>query len=590
MYLSFSQTNRKLSLMTKPINRLLMIFITLTSISIVHAEEIDTASSIKAVTIYPGSAKITRTARVSVPAGSSSIVIRNLPSNMNQSSLRVTGEGQQTVKLGHVEISQKIQQEVVNEQERTIKLQIEDVKLERKEVDDALLRNRYQLEYIRKMVMGQSVLPQGKPTNPDTDNNYKNKNSYSQLPLEQWQQAWDTLDMATSRVQEKIRMAQKTRTDFDKKIKKLEAELRQVAVNNRQPSTLIARMQMETVAPTELALHISYQINGAYWTPIYDADLNTQSGEVALNTLSKISQRTGEDWKDVKLTLSTLRPSEGTQLPALNTWALDFMPEMAPSYSKRMGSTMDSAVVATEQLQKESDYSGSFASKKLRRPAPKKAMVAEESTLSIADFSAEYHVPGLVSLKSGSNSRRFALNSQTLSSKIQLASAPRQDARAMILSTIKYKGETPLLAGNVSLYRNTSFVGNTYLKQVLPSEEVKLSFGEDDKVRITFQPDPDKNRKDGLLFGKRKVVERHYQVSISSQHNKPYPITLFDVLPVSSDENISVKKLGEVPNRIDIEDKKGVVSWTRTLAADKKIKLKYGYAVSYPEGRAVIGL
>ena len=245
---------------------------------------------------------------------------------------------------------------------------------------------------------------------------------------------------------------------------------------------------------------------------------------------------------------------------------------------------MDSAQIRN---QKES-----LAGKRIRKSMPRrpKPVMAEESHLKIADFSAEYEVPGLISLKSGSDSRRFALSSQILQSRIQLAAVPRIDTRAMILSTIKYQGETPLLAGNVSLYRNANFTGNTYLKQILPGEEIKLSFGEDDKVKITFQPDPDKKRKDGILFGKRKVIERHYQMSISNQHSKAYAINLYDMVPVAADENITVKNTGEKPDKTDIDDKEGVISWTRTLPSGKKTKLKYGYTVSYPEGRRVMGL
>ena len=157
--------------------------------------------------------------------------------------------------------------------------------------------------------------------------------------------------------------------------------------------------------------------------------------------------------------------------------------------------------------------------------APRKSMQQQQSRLISADFSAEYKVPGNISLGSGSNKRRFALTSQDLQSTINLASAPRMDPRVMILATTKYQDETPLLAGSMSLYRNGSFVGSTFLSQKQSGEEIKLSFGEDDKVKIKFLPDPDQKRKDGLLFGKKKVVERHYKVSVNSNHNKGLSIS-----------------------------------------------------------------
>ena len=45
--------------------------------------------------------------------------------------------------------------------------------------------------------------------------------SYANLPLEQWQQAWQTLDDATNKVQEEIRQSNKEITSLEKLLNKL---------------------------------------------------------------------------------------------------------------------------------------------------------------------------------------------------------------------------------------------------------------------------------------------------------------------------------------------------------------------------------
>ena len=157
----------------------------------------------------------------------------------------------------------------------------------------------------------------------------------------------------------------------------------------------------------------------------------------------------------------------------------------------------------------------------------------------------------------------------------------------MILAETSYTADAPLIGGSVSLYRDGSFVGNSFLQEKRSGEEIRLSFGEDSKVKIEFLPDPDQKRQDGLLFGKKKVIERHYKVSVKSNHDKPYAITLFDVLPVAAHEDIAVKRLGDTPTIMDVDDKKGVVGWERTLQPQKKLSLTYGYSVSYPEEKSI---
>ena len=549
-------------------------FSSLLASSSVVAAEVNADSSIKAVTVYPGSAKVMRVSNIALTVGNNEVVINNLPINLNESSLRVSGEGQGAFTLGSVELFRNIKLDVVQQREKELREKIEDVQASRKETEDALNRNLSQLEYIKKMVLGNNS---GYKVAKET-NDY-NIGTYTNLPLDQWQQAWQTLDQATAAVQEKIRIAEKELKNSDKQLNKLTRELQQVATNQKE--TRSARLQVEAASTGELTLNLSYQINGARWEPVYDADLNTETGEIQFKTLAQISQRTGEDWQGVDVTLSTLRPSAGTQLPELNSWVLDFMPEPMPMAEASSGMfnreiTMDSMVAMAP-------------APRAMKAAPK-PMRQQESRLISTDFSAEYQVPGSISLDSGSNKRRFALTSEKLVSKLKLASAPRFDPRAMLLATTQYQQETPLIAGSMSLYRNGSFVGNSFLSQKLSGEEIKLSFGEDDKVKIKFLPDPDKKRQDGLLFGKKKVVERHYKVSANSQHDKPYELSLYDVIPVSSQEDIVVKSIGDMPTKTDLDDKKGVVSWDVSLEPKKSFNLKYGYSVSYPEDKVVPGL
>ena len=360
-------------------------FSTFVTSSNVIAAEVNADSSIKAVTVYPGSAKVMRVSNIALTAGNNEVVINNLPINLNESSLRVSGEGQGAFTLGSVELFRNIKLDVVQQREKVLREKIEDVQASRKETEDALNRNLSQLDYIKKMVLGNNGgYKAAKETIDDKNGTYTN------LPLDQWQQAWQTLDQATAAVQEKIRIAEKELKNSDKLLNKLKRELQQVATNQKE--TRSARLQVEAESAGELTLNLSYQINGARWEPVYDADLNTETGEIQFKTLAQISQRTGEDWQGVDVTLSTLRPSAGTQLPELNSWVLDFMPEPMPMAEASSGMfnrevTMDSMVAMAP-------------APRAMKAAPK-PMRQQESRLISTDFSAEYQVPGSYQFRLG---------------------------------------------------------------------------------------------------------------------------------------------------------------------------------------------
>ena len=64
---------------------------------------------------------------------------------------------------------------------------------------------------------------------------------------------------------------------------------------------------------------MSYRVTGANWTPVYEARLTAAADkpEISLVRRAELRQRTGEDWSDVALTLSTTRSAGGTRAPDL---------------------------------------------------------------------------------------------------------------------------------------------------------------------------------------------------------------------------------------------------------------------------------
>ncbi|WP_437781256.1 DUF4139 domain-containing protein [Sorangium sp. So ce1097] len=67
----------------------------------------------------------------------------------------------------------------------------------------------------------------------------------------------------------------------------------------------------------ELALRIEYAVAAARWWPAYAARFSRGATEVALQLDAFVAQASGEDWKDVRLALSTADLVQDTRLPEL---------------------------------------------------------------------------------------------------------------------------------------------------------------------------------------------------------------------------------------------------------------------------------
>lgn len=133
------QTRKGVSIMNKRLNYAILSVLTMSAFitSISQAGEVTTSSAIKAVTIYPGSAKVIRVATMKLEAGDNDIIINNLPINLNESSLRVSGEGQGSITLGSVELLRNFQEDVVQEREKTIRQKIEELQEGKREIGRA---------------------------------------------------------------------------------------------------------------------------------------------------------------------------------------------------------------------------------------------------------------------------------------------------------------------------------------------------------------------------------------------------------------------------------------------------------------------
>lgn len=538
---------------------------------------IQTTSSVATVTVYPDSARVTRTATVHIPAGESTLHVTDLPIRLDKNSLRVSGSSQgetgANVVLGSVQLAERITTDVIQEREQQLKQEISNWQQKRQSVVDAKSRAEQQLAFIRATGLQSATdTPDSRPQNPST-----------RLPLDQWQTAWQVLEAATADAQRKIREANQTIKDFDKGIKQLQQQLAQVATDDTR--TRNATLHVKTDKATALTLTLRYQIHGARWTPVYDAELDTAKEQLTVRTQAEIQQHTGEDWQEATVTLSTLRPRSNATLPELSSWVVDIMPEHYSTIADGMQAEMAMGMAADMAAQ---PMQSAPMRQVMRAPAPKPMAVANSSLMS-GEYNAEYRVPGALSLTSGSDSRRVTLEQHALTADVQLASAPRIDPRAILHVTSTYTGKAPLIPGRAALYRDGNFIGNTRLNELQTGEKLKLSFGEDDRVKVTFKRVPEKTKSNGLLSS-RENLERHHIVEVSNHHTRQRTITLYDNLPVAGDEKIQISPTGDRPSITDVDDEKGVVAWVREVAAGNKQTITYGYTVSYPEDAAISGL
>ena len=83
-------------------------------------------------------------------------------------------------------------------------------------------------------------------------------------------------------------------------------------------------VEVETMRPHTISAQLSYYVKNASWFPSYDIRATDISEPINLIYKANIKQNTKEDWNKVRLTISSGNPTQGSTLPELQTYLLDY--------------------------------------------------------------------------------------------------------------------------------------------------------------------------------------------------------------------------------------------------------------------------
>jgi len=512
---------------------------------------------IDSVTVFLDRAEVMRRISVSLPAGSSTILIPELPAQLYQSSLHATGRGPTGLRIATVETRRVFSEQVAAEQERKLREQLQSLKDEKAQLDGRAKALDTQAKFIEQLA---------------TQPSEQDKNGNRLFTPEKWATAWQAIGKGMADTNHARIALQQQQRQLDEKIRRVEQELHQIQTGRRD--SLTAAIQVESARAGQAVFELSYQLGGASWSPLYDASLNTDSGKLALTQSAQVRQNTGEDWSAAQLTVSTARPSAGAAMPELPPWWIDFQRPQPVLRESRMKS------LATDEM-----LAGAMAPQ--AAPAEAEAVVA---TTQASEFSLSYRIPGRVSVPADNSRHRFVLDKQSLDTTLTARTAPRLDRRAFLYAELDYQGENPLLPGPWQLQRDGTFVGTRNNEALRPGEKLALAFGADDAIEIAYQQLKDERGKQGLIQREQRI-ERRYLIQVTNRHKRSLPVTVYDQIPVSRDKAIKVELLeeGTPPSEQNVKDKPGILAWRETLKPQQQKRIDFGYAVSFPLDRRVPG-
>src|SRR5215467_9102128 len=540
--------------------------------------EIKATSRINAVTVYPAGAEVTRVGQVKVEGGEHVVLFTDLPAQALSGSIRVEGRATGTLEIGSVDTRRVSVPRTDDSIAATERKQVEDM-IEKLKDERALLQATVDSAQAQKKLIDnlahlpmQPSAPNGATAQPD------------------WSQLFSLIGQRSAEAQKTILEAQIRIRDTDRQIADLTRKLATLAPTQEERTEV--KVFVSAAGALDADLTIRYQVRTASWTPFYDARLSTgtrdQPPRLQLVRRASIQQRTSESWDDVQLALSTARPNAGSAAPVLNPMTVDYAPDLlAPSQPAARGNAglMDKL---DRDARERADGQLAAEPREQNREEERFANVDQSrAQIEAQPFQAVYAIAGRVAVPSTGEMKRVQIDDMALDPTLTVRTVPKADAKAYLYAKLTTARGTPLLPGQVALFRDATFVGNGQLPLLAPGEEHELGFGVDDMVRVRHAIVEDKRGETGLI-STSKTDLRNYRATVKNLHERAIQLRVLDQIPVPQNEAIKIELLGRTPpTRRDVEDKRGVLAWDMTLAPDEEKAVEFGYRVSWPAAKNV---
>ncbi|HRZ86210.1 MAG TPA: mucoidy inhibitor MuiA family protein [bacterium] len=337
-------------------------------------------------------------------------------------------------------------------------------------------------------------------------------------------------------------------------------------------------------ADQEVKIEAQYLAQNAGWQPQYKVDVSSDLKKVGLVMFGAISQKTGEEWQGVGLSLSNVIPLKGAELPSLGSWIVD-IPRPVPAAPPAL-----MRMAAMSKKMEMAEFSADNAPTASAPPEPA-AFAAAEAAETPTAF--EYRFSQKLDIPSDERETLLPVFAKEMSGSFFYYAVPKQGNLTYLVC--RAKPDRELLAAPVSIYFGGRYVGKMSISERTPGEEFDIGLGADRGVAVDRATVKDKVVETSF-FGKieRKTIVRelHFKITVENMKDQPVKVRVLDSIPVSRTDKVEVKdvQLSPEPAQKGYRDQEGVMLWEISLNPKEKKEITIDFTVAYPKDTPVTNL
>ncbi|MBO4302125.1 DUF4139 domain-containing protein [Methanosarcinaceae archaeon] len=362
---------------------------------------------------------------------------------------------------------------------------------------------------------------------------------------------------------DEIEKCNKESADLREKLGEFEEERGYILLNlaSQTPDTEIS-----------CSIRITYCTDDASWTPYYNINVESIESPMKIVSKAKVSQETGIDWKDVKLSLSSGAPANGKSVPELSPWFLrekrKAVPLRAPLFAGRAAEPMEDFCLR-EAL--------AFC------PAPEEPVMAlpddrlridDNALLVTYSIDIPYTIPG------NGEEQIIDIRAQQAEADYHFCCIPGLDPDCYLTADVINAEKLDLPAGKAVITYDGTYLGETEIRDT--ETKLSLTLGTDKRIVVKREKIKDVSSQKSLL-GSTVTKTFLYRMTAVNNQKQPVRLTIKDRYPISTNKAVEIELLKETTTPSSEDKETGIVSWDNEIAPGEEIVFRFGYSVKYPK-------
>jgi len=513
------------------------------------------ASKIDQVVVFQAGAQVRRTAEVTLVPGVMTLVFSNLSPSVNPGIVRITGDGPFEV----LSTSHRFHVDTISGQSSQA-------------ARERLIKQREELNDRINVVSGKGILYDREEQLLLNNQSFLVKDSGVDL---------QRLIDANRFFNERFAAIHANRAALDKEIKGLQEQILALDKELAALPALLTKSTLEMLVRIDAqqagkgALMLSYWMPNATWTPSYNARVKDLKMPLQLEYQAMVYNSTGEDWKQVALSISTGAPSANRAKPQLSPYNLSFMP-ISPAAAFRpnlnqpslfMDAARPSQVEALSsrgRADEEMDYRGNLAYTPV--------------TVSESPTQTRFDVSGRQDITADGLQHSVRILNHSLNVEYLYQCTPKLDPQVYLTALLTDWEKLDLISGPMHIYFEDDYMGESLLQLGFETDTMAISLGADPNIQVrrkrTLRED------DSNLTGSKKKFVRQYEFTVTNRKKAEIHIQLDDQVPIANNEEIEITHQKLDNGKLNAGT--GIVMWDFRVAPGKTERRELKYTVQAP--------